>query len=366
MEHTIINYAIYSNQQIESHIQSTEAKLNDFAKIEGKHQAQKENDLTLMQVATCVYSPVQAEVQGTIEVIRQTLLIAPRIIEARELEQSSKIKCEQLGNEIADEKLELAGIQREQEKVQAKPLKKYQKWVMIAGIFVGIADGFLAFNSFHTVYPFLPALVLSLAVAAVIAISHPFLSHWVNKAKTPLHNKTRVAGILVAGFFFFYWISDLRVSALQGQVNIDVEGGAQAALPGISAFSMCGISFLLFSMLFFLSLFFRETKEEQENSRIHDSLCKRIKEIEKSIETKRQEIVDNLKLVKDTKNQVRIEYDYAQKSIKRAKHIGILTIQKFKQAYGRFNSNIPIFFLETPELTYDESLEFFEPQTKES
>jgi uncharacterized membrane protein len=205
----------FSHPAVEAQIADLDGELTDFAKLQGKEDAQKEAVLTETLFTIKVTDHIRAKVQAVIDFIKHILLVTSMVFDAVEIDREAQKKVSEINNEINDRLHHRASLKRKQAAIIIDPLKKkYGKWLMFVAIFVGVGDAALAFGSFrHGAYTFFQALLASLAIGAVISVSHSLYAKWIRQAKTPSQRRLRILLILSVAFIFFAWIGNLRAQA---------------------------------------------------------------------------------------------------------------------------------------------------------
>lgn len=361
MKTTIVSYGSYSIPTIENYLTTTSKELDDYVQLQGQQDGQKEDDISEPAFTVKLVDYVQIKVQQTIDFIRQTILITSHVLHVKDIEQTVKVRCEQTQRTVDDKEHQVKDLERKKKGLVPDPFKyKYGTWLLPVAVFVGVADAVMAFGSFRGAsYSTTLSLISSMAIGLVIAGSHIVFSGWIQISKG-LNRIIKVATVLLTAFIFFYWISSMRVAGITNTVSIAVPGdaGVLPNTPHLSQWAICGISFVLFAVVMFLSLVLLKTKEERLQHQEYKQVSKKILYTKQEI-TKLTEEISNIRNdVAIQKQNARLAFDYFRRSIQTAKTIGKVAIANYKKNYARFHGTVPSFFRNTPELVYDESFDF--------
>jgi hypothetical protein len=371
MQSKTIVITSFSHPAVEAHIANLDAELTDFPKLQGKEDAQKEAVLTETLFSIKVTDHIRAKVQAVIDFIKHTLLVTSMVFDAVEIDREAQKKVQEINNETNDRLHHRASLKRKRDSIIIDPLKKkYGKWLMFVALFVGAGDAALAFGSFrHGAYSFFQALLTSLAIGAVISVSHLLYAKWIKQAKTTVQRRFRIFLILSIAFIFFAWIGNLRAQAANNTVSISLDGNNVSAVnsPHLNGWAIAIISFILFAVVLFLSLFLWKSKEERLKEQEQEKLAREIAVIDTEITAMEKQKVDIVNKAAIQKSEARKVFDYATNSIKRSKNIGKNAVSTYKQVYARFHHDIvPPFFGQPCDLSYDESFQFPKPQKLEA
>lgn len=353
----------FTHPAIEKFIADTKAELNDYCQLQGKEDAMRDAQLSEQLFKIKIKDFVHSRTQLTIDFIRNTLLVTSKVFDAAEVERKAPQKMQEKNNEINNRRHLWHSLKRKLQTFNVDQFKrKFGSWLIPFAIIVGLADGALANAGFrHGGYTIMQALLASFAIAFAISVSHFFYTVWIKKAKTEATRILRTIMVLIFALIFFYWLGNLRAAAANEIVNISLDGNNEttATGPNLNDWAIAGISFVLFSAVFFLSLLLYRSKEErlleQEYDKVKNELLSTEQEI-KRLEKERDEIEINAALQKSESRKI---FDYATSSIRKCKNIGIDAVNVYKQMYTRFHNDIiPAFFSEPINFTYDESFQF--------
>lgn len=366
MEKTITSTRTFSHPEVEAHFNQAESELKDFVTVQAKEDAKGEVELSETLFHIKVAMPVHNAVQTLIDHIRKILLPTSLVFDAVEIDNAARKKVQTKEREKNDQLLYKASLIRKLKEITIDPLKKkYRKILLIVAGLVGAGDAALAYSSFrYGGYSIPMALLTSVAIGSVIAVSHLLYAGWIKRAGTPLQRTGRISLILLIGFIFFSWIGNIRANSANSTVSIALDGNTVSALstPHLNGWAVAVISFILFVAILFLSLLFWRSKKERLDEEEYDRLEKEIAESETTIATLEKEIEQIVAAAIIQKSEARAVYDYATASIRKAKHIGRSAIILYKQTYARFHNDVvPSFFSDTNEQPYDESFQFVKP-----
>src|SRR5687767_16748 len=100
MQTQIITVSGYSNPVVEGYIQNFEAELTDYASLQAHEDAMNTTDLSEHLFNIKVKNHVQGKTQAAIDFLRQTLLVAGTVHDAREVDELAEKKSQELTGEI--------------------------------------------------------------------------------------------------------------------------------------------------------------------------------------------------------------------------------------------------------------------------
>jgi disulfide bond formation protein DsbB len=371
MQSKTIVITSFSHPAVESHIFNLDAELNDFAKLQGKEDAQKDSMLTETLFNIKIKEHVRSKIQMAIDFIKNILLVTSMVFDAAEIDRIAQKKVQEINNEINDRLHSRGSLKRKVASIIIDPLKKkYGKWLTVIALCVGAGDAALAFGSFrHGAFTVLQALLAALAIGAIISVSHLLYARWIKRAKTETQRVFRILLMLSVAFTFFAWIGNLRAQAANNTVSIALDGNnvSSVSSPHLNGWAIAIISFVLFSAVLFLSLLLWKSKEERLKEQEHEKLIREISVIDAEINALEKQKIDIENKAAIQKSEARKIFDYAISSIRRCKNIGQGAISKYKQTYARFHNDIvPAFFADQCDLSYDESFQFSKPQKQET
>jgi hypothetical protein len=366
LQHNTIS--AYHHAGVEALITSLNTELlEDFAPVEAKHDAQQEKPLTETAFKIRVIDFVKGKVQHSIHEIFNLVLPAAAVHNAKEAEELAQKHCQEKRMQINERQQQLGPLKRKLKLVTPDEFKqKYAPVVLIAACIVGLADAAIAYSSFRMgSYSVLMAAAAALAIAASISVSHFFYSPWILKAPTPTKKKIRIAIVLSIAFLFFAFASNLRSDAAAQVINIDSLAGDTLvySAPVFSKWTVCIISFVLFLVVFFMSLVTWRSTEDCAKAAEHKKIRNQIDQLSHEIKALEAEIVSLNSKVQAEKKQARDCYDYTCKAIARVKHIGEQAITIYKMTYCKYRGEVPDFFEDSPVMVYEESFSLVHPQT---
>jgi hypothetical protein len=370
MNKAIVISKSYFHPEVEAHLNKVEAELKDFVTVQAKEDTKEETELSETLFHIKVTMPVHNAIQTLIDNIRKILLPTSLVFDAVEIDTAARKKVQTKEREKNDKLLHKASLVRKLNEIIIDPLKKkYRKVLLVVAVLVGAGDAALAYSSFRFGGYSVPmALLASLAIGSVIAVSHLFYAGWIKRAGTALHRVGRIFVILFISFIFFAWIGNLRANSANSSVNIALDGNTVSAVstPHLNGWAIAIISFVLFVAILFLSLLFWRSKKERIDEEEYNRLQKEITTTQAAIDSIEKEIEAIEKAASIQKSEARAVYDYATASIRKAKQIGRSALTLYKQTYARFHSDVvPSFFSENQEQQYDESFQFITPTKTE-
>jgi outer membrane murein-binding lipoprotein Lpp len=359
----------YSLPAVEAEIDKLSIELTeDFAPVEAKHDAQREQMITETELQVKLYRRVQTRVQLGIDKGRNLILPATSFFNAKDAEESAKKQCAEKDLQINHCEQQLGPLKRKLTGYTPDPFKeKYGSWLLPVAYGGGAIDcgvGYIGLR--NASYPFLLAVAAAIAIGAIISISHIAYCPWIKKASTTTQRNVRALVVLSIALLFFAVLSNLRADAATQVVSLN-DGSSDILVqsaPHISKWAVLLISFTLFCVVFFFSLLVWKSKEERQQELEHHKLSKSVTELTTQVSTLKAEIEAINNKVQIEKNEARACHEYLNDVIERMKHVGENAIAIYKHVYAKYHQSVPAFFESSPLIVYEDS--FITTQTIKS
>jgi len=366
METRQLTHFSYSIPEVETQIENLNNSLKDYCSIQGKQDGKKRVEIQEFAFNVKVLDYVRSCGQETIDLLKQAALIGAQVLNVSETEEIGNQKCNEIQSQMDDMEHELIKLEREKQSWTLSPAKI--NWLWIVAPFVALADGALAYGAFRINFSTLNSLIASAAIALVIAVSHLLYAPWIMKTQLKIKRYIKIGIVLIVAFLFFYWISVLRSQGINNTINLQMTVDSTLTgsnQPHVSPWTICGISFTLFTVVLFLSLVSFRSKEERMRDTMHKKTCTEIETLETKISACKSEINKIQSNILVQKRDARLVFDYVMKCLQRIKNICYTAVALYKQIYTRYHTTAPSFFSKPVTLVFDENLKLFEPEIQQ-
>ncbi len=344
MKTILPSHEIPRQAEIETALTNLNNELIETLTHQAKQDAQKSKEVTKTDLKVKVTDYVRAKVLTITDFINQIRDMDPNGGNVVAITTVLTKTIEENTITIEDASHEEVAVKNKRNAIPLDPFKT-RFWVvfLIIAVLLGIADGVISYGSFRFIYSFWQALIVTAALAGVISGTHFLYAGWIQNTKALWLRSIKIFLILGVALFFFYWISIMRVEAMHSAVDLSVaNSGAPAyVVSHHTRLGICIISFLLFTAVFFFSLKFHKSKEEQINEREARKLDKQLKQLRKKIivTTKENKTIQTQVAVQTTQSSNATRY--YDNAIKRAQNIGEHAISYYMNVYAQFHGSVP-------------------------
>lgn len=366
MEQKDTTVSTFVMPEVEHAITVLGTELNDEMPVKAKQAAQRTDEQTPTEYKIKVSDPVQAKCQEAIDYVKQQGQMQSNFYNAKEFEEQAGKQCDAWQYDYNYKEQLLKPLQKKVKQLMHDPSKrKLVFWFLIACITVGVADGALAFYSFRQTYSMVMALITSFAIGMAISISHIAYTGWIRQAKTRIEKWIKIIAVLIVAFLFFFFMSNMRVDALNSVVDTAVITPATPTTNHYDRWAICIVSFTLFSVIFALALRLWRSKQEIQQEEEYKKLLSEIAQLEQQMGALQKNVQDLSAKVAKQKQDVRKLHDYMHFSFKRIRAIGQNACNLYKKIYAEFRNSMPDFFAADTTLVLDETYTLFETENKQ-
>jgi hypothetical protein len=226
----------------------------------------------------------------------------------------------------------------------------------------GTGDAVMAYLALSQSYSPLMATISAVAIGLAIAVSHFAYTPWIKQSTTLQSTMVRSGVVLLIALATFAFLSNLRADALNTLLPSfsDTNTIVTVAATPVNGWAVCGISYTLFLVVFFLSLVLYRTKEEHMADQRKQKLLKEYTQLQEEIENDSAEIKEMENKIIEQKASARSVHAYAVTSLTKCRIACMNAIVEYKKNFIRHSLNrMPDFFSHKHELLFDEDLHLF-------
>jgi uncharacterized small protein (DUF1192 family) len=365
---TITTPVITSTDKIESTFKELHFELEETARVQGKHDAEQTSSLTeAIYGVRFLDTIVRPAVQNSINIIREELLVASKVMAVQQFESEAKKSIEKAQTDINEKKLAIIAACKNKSAVYIKSAKQKLKGLFTTiTLAVAAIDTGIAYSSYRTAgFSTIQSASLSAAVFILLVISTFAAIPWIKQAKTTVARSVRGIAICSIVFSVLAGISFLRAEGLNNIINISTSAeSVQQVSQQYSFWPLLLVSFGLFLGIFLLHLFYWQDEREKEQALGIQKHFRTIEELKKEIALLDTEIIQTEKELTKRKDEVRALFDLYHKLVKRAENIGEVSIGIYKRTFSMYAPTIPDFLQTTHHLTYDTEIKFYTNENK--
>ena len=367
MKQIVTTHTTYSHPEVEKVISDLNHQLNGISTVEVKEDAHYL--LSEEKLKIKVTDVMQALGQKAMNAIKSVLQVPALITSTTEKEQVERSRVRALHTGISDKLIKANTCKREAETIHIDERKKrYNRFVNPVALVCGTGDGVMAYLALSQSYSPVMAIISAIAIGLAIAVSHFAYTPWIKHAKTLPATIIRSSVVLLIAFGLFAFLSNIRADAFNTLLPSfsDTNTIVTVASTPVNGWAVCGISYTLFLVVFFLSIVLHRTKEERVADERKQKLMKEYKQLQNEIENDSAKIKEIENKIIEQKAFARGVHAYAVTSIAKC-HISCMNaLVEYKKNFIRHSLNpMPEFFAKNHELLFDEDLHLFPlPQTK--
>lgn len=368
MKQITTTHSTYSHPEVEKVITDLHHNLNGISTVEVKEDAHYELPEEKFKIK--IVDVVHALGQKAMNAIKSILQVPALITSTTEKEQIERSRIRALHTGISDKLIKANTCKREAEAIHIDERKKrYNRFVNPVAFICGTGDGVMAYLALSQSYSPVMASISAIAIGLAIAVSHFAYTPWIKQA-TPLRTAViRSTVVLLTALVLFAFLSNIRAGALNTILPSfsDTNTIVTVATTPVNGWAVCGISYTLFLVVFFLSLVLYRTKEERMADERKQKLMMEHKQLQNEIEKDSAEIKDIENKLIEQKAFARSVHAYAVTSLTKCRISCMNTIVEYKKNFIRNSLNpMPDFFAHKHELLFDEDLHLFPLPQNES
>jgi hypothetical protein len=367
MKNAITQKYNFCSVEIEAELNKLQFELEATATVQAKHDAQQQSGILTeaLYEIRLLRSIILPKVQSSINLIREKLLVAAKVVGVQQLEIVSRKKIEKARTDINEKELAIIEVCKHSQ-VSSMPTEKIRlkKLVNIGGLLIAATDAVIAYGSFRAgSYSTIQAGSMALATFGLIFFATTLITPWIQSSKTKPAKVFKSVGICGLVFLAFLGIAMLRAEGLNSVIEVTVDSlNYNPAQSHHSAMPILFISYGLFLCMFFIHQFYWQNDEEKQKGHELKLQYQNVARLKKEIEDLHKEIKQTENELLENKNEVRKLFDYYHKLVLKAENIGMVATGIYKRTFSLYCSNIPDFFHVEQRISYDKGITFFNPE----
>lgn len=356
----------FHSAEIDTELNKLQFELEATAKVQAKHDAEQSGALTeSLYEVRLLHTIIGPKVQACINVIREKLLVAAKVVGVQQLEIASRKKIEKTRTEINEKELAIIEVCKNGQVEQVPPGKaRLKNFINIAGLVIAGIDALVAYGSFRAgSFSTVQAAAMALAVFALIFFTTNLITPWIKKSKTAAVRNLKALAVCTIVFCAFLGISMLRAEGLNNVINLDVNSDAFNQPQNThSPLPILMVSYGLFLVLFIIHQFYWQNDAEKKKEQEAKLQFQNVTQLKAEIAALHKEIKQTETELQESKNEVRKLFDYYHKLVLKAEHIGIVAAGIYKRTFSLYRSEVPDFFHFEQRISYDKDITFFNPE----
>lgn len=332
----------YTDATQDATISNFEKEIIIYAETEGMHMGMQ-NKPEAEEGLYPFVKHIEAKVQHLHERNHQAQLPIHGRVVAQKMQTDTKVKIQNLQPKLNDEEHRVRQLQ--EEKKQVKPDWKKQllrRCIHVVIAFIAGAEGYFTYEATrYASFPLLAAAVTAAAIALGIGFGSHFFAGYILKAQTKLQRFIRYSLILVPSALFFYLLGHLRADAYNNIINLTLTP-TDIMLPptgGISAWAITLFSYIIFILSLFFSIWVYKTKEEREQEKRYEAVCKEITQCKKTMEILQTAINQSVQETNQKVAESLERYEYAVAIEKRIQAIAHQALFAFIEKNLRYRTD---------------------------
>lgn len=361
MKQITTTHSSYSHPEVEKAINDLNHHLNGISTVEVREDAHYELPEEKFKIK--VVDVVHTMGQKAMNTIKSLLQVPALVTSTTEKEQVERSCIRTLHTGISDKLIKANSCKREAESIHIDERKKrYNRFVNPVAFVCGTGDAVMAYLALSQSYSPLMATISAVAIGLAIAVSHFAYTPWIKQSTTLQSTMVRSGVVLLIALATFAFLSNLRADALNTLLPSfsDTNTIVTVAATPVNGWAVCGISYTLFLVVFFLSLVLYRTKEEHMADQRKQKLLKEYTQLQEEIENDSAEIKEMENKIIEQKASARSVHAYAVTSLTKCRIACMNAIVEYKKNFIRHSLNrMPDFFSHKHELLFDEDLHLF-------
>lgn len=356
----------FCTAEIDKELNKLQFELEATAKVQAKHDAEQSGVLTQsLYEVRLLHTIIGPKVQACINVIREKLLVAAKVVGVQQLEIASRKKIEKARTEINEKELAIIEVCKNGE-AQQVPLGKarLKNLINIAGLVIAGIDALLAYGSFRAgSFSTIQAAAMALAVFALIFFTTNLITPWIKKSKTMVIRNLKALTVCAIVFCAFLGSSMLRAEGLNNVIDVDVNSETYSQPQNThSPLPILMVSYGLFLALFIIHQFYWQSDAEKKNEQDAKLQYQNVTQLKEEIDALQKEIKQTETDLLESKNEVRKLFDYYHKLVLKAEHSGTVAAGIYKRTFSLYRTEVPEFFHVEQRISYDKDISFYNPE----
>ncbi len=355
----------FCSAEINTELTKLQFELEATAKVQAKHDAQQSGALTeSLYEVRLLHTIIAPKIQASINIIREKLLVAAKVVGVQQLEITSRKTIEKARIEINEKELAVIEVCKNGQAAKTPPAKARLKNVInIAGLVIAGIDALVAYGSYRAgSFSTVQAGAMALAVFSLIFFTTNLITPWIKKSKTEGIKNLKAVVVCAIVFCAFLGISMLRAEGLNNVIDLNVNTETNSKQSNDSPLPILMVSYGLFLALFIIHQFYWQSDAEKKKEQEAELQYQNVAQLKAEIDALHKEIKQTEIELQVSKNEVRKLFDYYHKLVLKAEHIGTVAAGIYKRTFSLYRSEVPDFFHVEQRISYNTDITFFNPE----
>lgn len=354
----IVKSIQYATPDLGDDIKEFQDSMLSYSETEGKHNAQKNKPDTVDELNAYIKNHIEIKTQEQIHLNEKKFLPVCGMVVANKIKSEADQKCKELTGVLNDYEHKIKDVEKQKKEFTPDLKQRKKRWIShLVVILIGLAEGYLIYEALRrSGFPTIPAFFTALGMAVGIAFLTHVIAEYIKRSAIRRQLIFRTCLVLIPAFIFFSLIGHLRADAYNtiAQLKQQTEGSLITE-PGKSSGWKIGIvSFLLYCIGLAISVRYAKTKEEKEQEKAYDKVCREYDELQAKI----NETTAAIEAIQaDTGQKVQTAlatYEYALAREKQLESIAKKSLETYSSNNLRYRTDgkCPDFFSTPPSFTF--------------
>ena len=329
-----------------------------YCETEGKHNAQKNKPDTVNELNAFIKNHIEIKTQEQIHLNEKRFLPICGMVVANKVQSEADQKCKELTGVLNDNEHKIKDVEKlKKELTPDLNQRKKRRISYLVVTLIGLAEGYLIYEALRrSGFPTIPAFFTALGMAIGIAFLTHVVAEYIKRSGNKKQLIFRTCLVLIPAFIFFSLIGHLRADAYNTIAELKQQtGGTLLAEPGKSSGWKIGIiSFLLYCIGLAISVRYAKTKDEKEQEKAYDKVCREYDELKAKI-NETTAAMEAIQMETAQKVQTALAtYEYALAREKQLESIAKKSLETYSSNNLRYRTDgkCPDFFSTPPPFTF--------------
>lgn len=351
----------YSHVEHDALIEATEKELFPYAALEGKHHGRQNKPKTIDELYALIHNPIAAKIQPVIYITQEKFLPVSGMAVAHTIRKEADQQVQKAEGDKHELEHTLQGLEAKPKAYTHNTAKRrLRTWALIFTVIVGLADGFMCYDSFrYAGMGRVAACIAALGVTGAIIAAVHVMGGYIARAATRKSKLIRLSVTLCIALVSFYFINSLRAASVTEAALLQIDPEAAPVGSNTSPLAFTVISFALFAAAFLLAIRTTTTTEEQRAEQAYLAWQREVQKLKDEIAANEAEIESiRAEAIQKAADAVRI-FEYASTCEQRLEAIAMLALNQYIAANLRHRTDniVPLFFAHPPRFEF---IKFFQ------
>lgn len=335
-----------------------------YSETEGKHNAQKNQPNTIDELQAFIKNHIEIKTQEQIHLNEKQFLPICGMVVANKTQSDADQKCKEFTGVLNDYEHKIKDVEKLKKELTPDLNQRRRRGLSyLLVILIGLAEVYLIYEALRrSGFPTVPAFFTALGMAIGIAFLTHVVAEYIQRSKNRRQLILRTCLVLIPALIFFSLIGHLRADAYNKISQLKQEtGGALLTEPGKSSGWKIGIvSFLLYCIGLAISVRYAKTKEEKEQEKAYNKVCREYAELHSKI-SETNAAIETIQMETAQKVQAALAtYEYALARERHLESIAKKSLETYSSNNLRYRTDgqCPVFFSTPPPFSFTT---FFNP-----